>query len=311
MDSATSVANLERRFGIPRLATVIAGHGGLPKVQISSATASGEIYLHGAHVTSWRPTGAEEVLFLSPRSCWLDGKAIRGGVPICFPWFGDKNDDPAAPAHGFVRTRAWQLEAIERDGDAVTVAMFIASDPSTRLWWPGDFRLHFRATFGAKLTLVLELHNVGQAPLRFEEALHCYFAVGDVRSAGVFGLDSVHYLDKTDSYRNKVQNGDVRLTSETDRVYVDTQGPVVLHDPVMRRSIQVAKENSLTTVIWNPWEEKATAMADLGSDAWTQMLCIETSNVLASAVELAPGQSHRMCARVTVNPPGLFGTSGQ
>src|SRR5271165_1880972 len=134
MENTVSITELERRFGIPRIAQVVAGNGGLPKVRITSPAALGEIYLHGAHVASWRPTGAEEVLFISSKSRWQDGIAIRGGVPICFPWFGNKADDPKAPAHGFVRTKSWQLDAISLSGDAVTVSMSTGSDQDTMHW---------------------------------------------------------------------------------------------------------------------------------------------------------------------------------
>jgi len=300
MENSASIAELERRFGIPRIAQVVAGNGGLPKVCVTSPAASGEMYLHGAHVTSWKPAGAEDVLFVSSKSRWQEGIAIRGGVPICFPWFGDKADNPKAPAHGFVRTKSWQLDAISLSGDAVTVSISTGSDEGTMQWWPYDFQLNYHATFGAELSLELEVHNIGAAPFHFAEALHAYHRVGDVRMARLKGLDGVHYLDKTDSYCEKIQQGDAVIASETDRVYLNARSSVELHDPVLRRRISVAKENSLTTVVWNPWADKRKEMADLGDNEWTQMLCIETSNVLGYAVEVAPGQKHRMKAVVRI-----------
>ena len=296
----TDLADLNRRFAIPGIASVILGNGGMPAVQIATPAAAGEMYLHGAHVTSWRPRGVREVLFLSPRSLYQDGKAIRGGVPVCFPWFGDKADDPHAPAHGFVRTKSWHLEALERNGDGVSVSMFTESSNSTQQWWPHSFRLQYRVTFGTDLVLELMVRNTGAHPFRFEEALHAYYKVGDAARAGVSGLNGTHYLDKTDSFREKTQSGDVVITSETDRVYLDTEHALLLKDPVLRRQITVAKENSRTTVVWNPWVEKAKALSDLGADQWSSMLCIEVTNVGSSAVELPPGQQHTMSARVHI-----------
>ena len=295
------IAELDRRFGISGVAQVVAGHGGLAKVRISTPAAAGEMCLHGAHVTSWQPAGAEEVFFVSSRTLWQAGHAIRGGVPICFPWFGNKAGDPRAPDHGFVRTKAWQLESIVQSGGAISVSMSTESGASTRQWWPADFRLVHRATFGAELTLELIMTNTGAAPLRFEEALHAYHNVGDLTKAHVAGLDGTHYLDKTDSYREKAQTGDVVIVAETDRVYLNTAHPLALHDPVLQRRIDVNKENSLTTVIWNPWSEKARTLSDLGEEEWKRMLCIETSNVGESAIALAPGQQHTMKARVAVH----------
>jgi glucose-6-phosphate 1-epimerase len=300
MAAEATIAELDRRFGIPGIAEVAEGKGGLPFVKVTTPVATGEMYLHGGHVTSWKPAGQQDALFVSPHSLWADGHAIRGGVPICFPWFGDKANAPHAPAHGFVRTKSWQLQAIEAEGKAVTVSMFTESDETTKKWWPADFRLVHRATFGPELALELVVTNPGSTSLRFEEAMHAYHKVGEVTQARVSGLDGVSYLDKTDSYREKTQRGDVVIESETDRVYLNTQHALDLQDSVLHRRIQVTKVNSLTTVVWNPWSKKAGDLSDLGVDQWKQMLCIETSNVGDFAVELAAGQQHIMKAVVAL-----------
>jgi glucose-6-phosphate 1-epimerase len=289
-----------RRFEIPGTASVVEGNGGLRKVTITSPEAVGEMYLHGAHVTSWKPVGKEEVLFLSSQSRWEHGRAIRGGVPICFPWFGGKADDSNAPAHGFVRTKAWQLESIAQAGDGVAVSMFTESDEDTKRWWPADFRAVYRVTFGPELRLELVVTNTGKTSLRFEEALHAYHRVGNILNTRVGGLDTVHYIDKTDSNRKKIQHGEIAVVSETDRVYMNTMDAIEMEDPVLRRRTRVAKENSHTTVVWNPWVQKALSLSDFADDEWMQMICIETSNVADFGVELAPGQQHRMTAVVRV-----------
>lgn len=298
MDSA--IAETDRRFEIPGIAQLVEGNGGLPKVRITSPEAAGEMYLHGAHVTSWKPQGAEEVLFLSSRSKFENGKAIRGGVPICFPWFGGKADDPKAPAHGFVRAKEWRLESIKRVGGAVTVSMFTESNQDTKIWWPAEFRLVHRATFGSELGLELEVTNTGRTSLRFEEALHTYHRVGNIKDTRVRGLDAVQYFDKTDSNRKKMQQGEIAIASETDSVYLNTADAVELEDPVLRRRTRIMKENSRTTVVWNPWVEKARSFSDFAEDEWMRMICIEASNVSDFAVELAPGQQHKMKAAVRV-----------
>ena len=295
------IATRYREFEIPGTAQVVEGNGGLPKVHITTPDVIGEMYLHGAHITSWKPDGAEEVLFLSSQSRWEDGRAIRGGIPICFPWFGGKADDPKAPAHGFVRTKSWHLESISEVGNVVTVSMFTESDETTKRWWPAEFRLVYRATFGRELSLELVVSNTGRTSLRFEEALHTYHRVGNISEARLRGLDGVQYLDKTDSNRRKLQHGDIAIASETDRVYLDTRDAIGLNDPVLHRATRVMKENSRTTVIWNPWVDKARELSDLNDNEWPQMLCIETSNVSDCAVDLAPDQEHAMKARVSVS----------
>jgi glucose-6-phosphate 1-epimerase len=296
----TAQARSYGRIVNPDTASVVEGNGGLQKVRITSPEAEGEIYLHGAHVTSWKPAGREEVLFLSSKSLWEDGRAIRGGIPICFPWFGNKSDDPKAPAHGFVRTKAWQLDSIAQAEDGVTVSMFTESGEDTKRWWPAEFHLAYRVTFASELRLELEVTNAGKENLRFEEALHAYHRVENILKARVAGLDTVRFIDKTDSNRKKIQNGEIAVSSETDRIYLDTSGSIDLEDPGMRRRTRVAKDNSRTTVVWNPWVQKAHSMSDLADDEWIQMICIETSNVSEFAVDLAPGEQHRMRAVVRI-----------
>jgi glucose-6-phosphate 1-epimerase len=298
---ARGISESDRRFEIPGIARIVDGNGGLPKVSVSSPEAAGEMYLHGAHVTSWKPAGREEVLFLSSRAQWEDGRAIRGGVPVCFPWFGDKADDPKAPAHGFVRLKTWQLESIARAGSAVTVSMFTESDENTQKWWPAEFRLVHRATFARELSLELEMTNTGRTPLRFEEALHAYHRVGSIEAARVRGLDAVHYLDKTDSDREKVQQGAIVVDSETDRVYLDTTDAIELEDPALHRRTLVSKQNSRTTTVWNPWVRKAHDLSDLGDGEWREFICIETCNAGDFAVALGPGQQYTMKAVVRVS----------
>jgi glucose-6-phosphate 1-epimerase len=294
-----AISESERRLGLPGIAEVLEGNGGMPKVRITSAEAVGEMYLHGAHVTSWRPARGEEMLFLSSRSRWEQGHAIRGGIPICFPWFGAKIDDPKAPAHGFVRTVTWQLESIVLVGEAVMVSMVTESNEATMAWWPAQFRLHYRVTFGSELRLELAVTNTGTTLLRFEEALHTYHRVGNITQARVRGLENVQYLDKTDSNRLKMQRDEIVIESETDRVYLNTIDAIELEDTALGRRTRVTKENSRTTVIWNPWTQKAHSLSDFADDEWRHMFCIETSNVSNFGVDLAPGQHHNLKALVS------------
>ena len=284
----------------PGTAKLCEGNGGMQRVQINSPLGQGEIYLHGAHVTSWKPAGQDEVLFLSTKTRWQEGQAIRGGIPICFPWFRAKADTPAAPAHGFARTRTWQLQSVVETDQGVAVTMATESDAQTLRWWPAEFRLAYRVTFGSDLRLELVCTNTGKTPLRFEEALHTYNRVSDVAHARVQGLDNIAFLDNSDSNKKKTQHGDVAIAAQTDSAYLGTTGDVDLLDPQMRRRIRLRKENSLTTVVWNPWREAAAKMRDLGDGEWTQFLCIEASNIMDSAVNLEPGREHRLAAVLSV-----------
>ncbi len=302
MEMVPGIEELDRRFAIAGIARVVPGHGGLPKVRITAPQAEGEIYLHGAQVTSWKPAGTEEVLFLSSHAQWHEGIAIRGGIPVCFPWFRAKADDPKAPAHGFVRTKAWSLESITCEGKSVAVVMSTVSDDDTRKWWPADFRLVLTTKFESELELELAVTNTGPTPLRFEEALHTYHRVGDVANIRIRGLDGVAYLDNTDSNREKTQRGDLVITKQTDNAYLNTKGDIELDDDGLKRRLRITKGNSLTTVVWNPWREGTRSLSDLGNEEWQQMVCAEVSNVLGFAVDLTPGQQHTMKAVIGVEP---------
>jgi glucose-6-phosphate 1-epimerase len=300
MNRVLTAAELDDQLGIPGVAKVSEGNGALPRVQITGSFGEGEVYLHGAHVTSWKPTGHGEVLFVSTKSRWEDGRAIRGGIPICFPWFRAKADDSQAPAHGFVRTKMWQIESIVEDASGVTVSMFTGSDEGTRRWWPAEFRLVHRVTFGSELRLELTCTNTGTVPLRFEEALHTYNRVANIQEGRVRGLDGVSYLDNTESNKKKVQQGEVTIVSQTDSAYLNTQNQVDLADLNQKRRIRLRKTHSLNTVVWNPWSDGAARLQDLGDGEWRQFLCVEASNILDRAVDLAPGQEHSMMAVLAV-----------
>jgi glucose-6-phosphate 1-epimerase len=301
MQASLSIEELNQRFAIPGMAQITAGNGGLARVSVNTPAATAEIYLHGAHVTSWRPAGGEEMIFLSKQSQWEEGRAIRGGIPVCFPWFRNKLDDPKAPSHGVVRTKAWQLQSVVRDGDAVTVSLSTASDEATRAWWPYDFVLVHRVTVGATLVQELTVSNTGTTPSRFEEALHTYYRVGGAEAVRIQGLDGVAYLDNTDGNREKRQEGDIVFTAPTDRAYGDTTHAVEILDPILRRRIRLEKEHSRSTVVWNPWIAGAHALPDMADDEWRAMACVEASNMRAFGVDLAPGEQHTMKTRICVS----------
>jgi len=284
-----SIADLQR-FAVPGVIRIDEGRGSLPRVSITSELATAEIYLHGAHITQWTPRGAKPVLFMSGKSWFEPGKPIRGGVPVCFPWFGPK---PDSPAHGFARIRSWELEscAVQPDG-AVRAAFRLESDESTA--W---------LTFTVGRTLEMDLDVRAKKAFTFEEALHTYFAVGDVRQATVEGLENTDYLDKVENFKRKTQPPEpIRITGETDRVYLNTTATCVVRDPVIGRTLTIEKAGSGTTVVWNPWIAKAKAMPDFGDDEWPGMLCVETANVGDGAVRLEADAFHRMKVRIRVAP---------
>lgn len=295
------VADLNDRFAIDGIARIVTGDGGLPMVVVTSPAAHGALSLHGGQVTSWVAAGTgADALFVSRQAVWQRGRAIRGGIPVCFPWFGAHPTNPGAPSHGFARLREWQLASIEQHGDGVVVTVEQSSDAASRERWPHDFQLRLRVAFGTTLQVDLTVTNCGSGTFSFEEALHTYFAVADIRSTSVSGLDGARYLDTVGGIREARQQGDVRFEAETDRIYFAT-GEAIIHDPSRPRRITVHKTHSANTVVWNPWVARAKALADFGDDDWTGMLCVETCNVRDAAIVLDAGRSHTMTVAVAVN----------
>jgi glucose-6-phosphate 1-epimerase len=269
-----------------------------PALQIQSPAGTAELYPQfGGHLAAWQPTGQKPVLWLSAKSHFESGKAIRGGVPIIFPWFGPRAGRPDSPAHGFARSMPWTVHRDIKDG----IRMELLSNDATRAHWPFDFALEFTVQLAAELTMQFKVTNTGKEPFKFEEALHTYFSVADVRNISITGLAGVEFIDKVDAFQRKVQgNEPIVITGETDRVYLKTKSTCVVSDPVLARKITVAKENSDATVVWNPWIAKAKAMSDFGDDEWPGMVCVETCNVGDFAISLSPTQSHTMTARLGI-----------
>ncbi|MBB6429847.1 D-hexose-6-phosphate mutarotase [Algisphaera agarilytica] len=287
-----SILERAEEFSLPEALTVQPGEGELPRLRVETDHCSGAQYLHGATVTDWKPAGEEPVLFTSAHAVYRDGKAIRGGVPICFPWFGPHPTDPSAPAHGLVRTIPWRLTQTAQGPAGVETQMVTTLD---------QLHADYRVTFGKQLTLNLTVTNIADTDQTFEAALHTYFRVGDAREVTIAGLEYTRFIDKLQDMKVCDQGEHpVTFTAETDRVYVDTQATCVLNDPVMNRKIKVEKLGSLSTVVWNPWIGKSQSTADFGDDEWTGMCCIESANIGDEAVSLAPGASHTLLVKLSV-----------
>ena len=287
--------DLNKAFAIPGLSFQM-GNGGLVRAVIDAAIAKGELYLQGAHVTSWTPVGQRPVLWLSGQSNFEVGKPIRGGVPICFPWFGPNAKDATQPAHGFARTADWQVTGSRTTPDGAIELHLTTSIDS--------FSLDYYVEFGRELKMTLQTHLSADAasPNTFENALHTYFAVSDVRFISIGGLETASYIDKVDHGLLKQASGEtIQVAGETDRVYLETQSACDLRDMGFDRVIRVSKTGSNSTVVWNPWIDKSKRMADFGDEEWPAMVCIETANVGASRIELAPGESHSTVCTIAIS----------
>jgi glucose-6-phosphate 1-epimerase len=295
---------LNRRFALANHVAFTSGPGDLgPVAEVANRHATATVALQGAHVIAFQPRQEAPVLWVSADSYYKPGKAIRGGMPVCWPWFADHPTDRDKPAHGLVRATPWIVLATEAAEDAATRIQFgIADDERTRALWPHRFDVQLVVTVGTALGVELVVHNPGDQTFLSSGALHSYFTISDIGQAAIHGLDGSTYIDKVDHGARKVQRGPVKIGAETDRVYLDTTAECVIEDPGMRRRIRVAKTGSRSTVVWNPWVAKAASLADFGDDEYPGMVCVETANAGDDVVPVAPSGTHRLQATISTEP---------
>lgn len=266
----------------------------------------------GAQILSYQQAEQPPLIWLSPQAAYQRGQSVRGGVPLCWPWFGDLRRNPQAvqahfhleqaPAHGLVRTLDWELLGIEEEDDAVTLRFAYDTRTQRLEGWPRDAGLTFVVRLAQDLGLSLETHNRGDTPLTLSQALHSYFAVSDVRQVSVEGLQACRYIDTLQDWQELRQQDDLGFSAETDRIYLDTSARLSIIDPGWGRRIHLDSRGSRSAVLWNPWIDKAKRLSQFPDDAWQNMLCIETANVLEDVVQLNAGERHRLELRLSSEP---------
>lgn len=271
---------------------------GLDVIELATPASTCTIALHGAQVLGFAPRGDREWLWVSERASFAAGKALRGGIPICFPWFGPHPAERALPAHGFARTRVWRLAGVDEvDAARIRARLELASDAETARLFPHPFVARLAVTAGDALELAFEVENTGDAPFAFELALHTYFAVSDAAAAAVSGLAGCAYADKVEGGARRTQDGaPIRFTGELDRVY-ESGGPVTLADPAGARSFRIESAGAGSTVVWNPGADKARTLADMSPDGFRGFVCVESGNVADQRVTLPPGGRHETRVR--------------
>lgn len=283
--------------GVPGRVTFLDGRGDLPMLEISTRWSTAEIYLHGAHVTHFKRHGEPPLLFLSQCSRFEPGRPIRGGAPIIFPWFGPRE---GVGQHGFVRNQAWELKKILPAADGgVSVRFRFPKCPEAAMF--PSCLVEYVVTVNEELTLELIVTNLSASdPLEFENCLHTYFTVGDISAVSVTGLQGVSYLDNLANLATRVEpEKAIRFASEVDRVYFDTAAAVEIRDEKLGRVIRVEKDNSASTVVWNPWITKAQQMADFGDAEYRSMVCVESGNVKSNKTILPPGGSSTLKVKLS------------
>jgi len=266
------------------------GTNNIPLVSISNEYGSSSISLLGATLIDWIPPDNIHVIWLSDKSVFKEGKGIRGGIPICWPWFGAHPTQANFPQHGIARTRLWEFTGTHDLPDGTTNAIFTLL-PEVETLWPFNSKLELIVTLGKCLQLKLITHNLGDSPFEITQAFHTYFNIGNINEVSVYGLEGRHYLDKPDNFTEKQQSGPIIFREEVDRVYLDTEDTCIVDDPVLERRIEIKKQGSRSTVVWNPWRDNSEKMSDMTSEGYQTMVCVESTNAAADTRIIKPGHN--------------------
>jgi glucose-6-phosphate 1-epimerase len=286
---------LNQQFGIKDLLQFSLGDNGFVMIDISNQYAKAKISTYAGQIISYQPNGvAEDLFFLSDKVRYQEGKGIRGGVPICWPWFGDDTSGFERPAHGFVRNQQWQVHASEALEDGRTSVTLVTTDSDiTRELWHYEFNLELQIIIGSNLEMTLKTKNTGKQFFTITQALHTYFKVSDVSNVLIKGLVGKPYIDKLDSFAVKQQTEDIIVSDEIDRIYQKAPKQISLTDSGFNRTITISSEGSDTTVVWNPWSTSIENIADLDAESYRNFVCVETANVFTDSLTIIPaGREH-------------------
>ncbi|HEU0282925.1 MAG TPA: D-hexose-6-phosphate mutarotase [Gallionella sp.] len=299
----TTAQQLNAQFGINGQLAFREDVSGLIVAEISSLQATASLCLQGAHLMAWQPRSQSvPVIWLSRDARLAMGKSIRGGVPVCWPWFGAHASESSFSAHGYARTVPWQVieSGVEPNG-AIRLTLRLVESGKTRAQWPYSCALELTVIVGERLRMELSTENTGEADFVISEALHAYFRIGDIGAARVTGLAGCDYWDKVGASTLKSQDGAIHFAGETDRVYINTAAECAIEDDMLKRRVRVAKSGSLSTVVWTPWTAKAGRMGDLGQpDGWREMVCVESANAIDNVVHVAAGTRHTLIVEYRV-----------
>lgn len=266
--------------------------------KVSNDSATAEIALHGAHVLSFTPTGQRAVIWLSPDAIFQEGKALRGGIPICWPWFGAHPTEKSLPSHGFARNRNWEVKSVDLSQANQTILTFELPASHAEQIWKKSVSAELTITIGSTLEVKLTSVNHSAETIEVGSALHTYFNIADIHNVKLTGLEQTRCLDTVSNQEFTTGPSALTVDAQTDLVFYETPATVTIADG--DRQIIVEKENSLTTVVWNPWAELAAGMADFANEGYKHMICVEAVNSFNDLATIAPGSAHSLTQRIYV-----------
>lgn len=303
---AVQQTNEIKRMSTPKVESE--KHGELNCWRITTEHAELLVAQQGAQVLSYQRIGEPPLLWLSDQAIFKQGKSVRAGVPVCWPWFGQLARNPQsvhsmyhageAPAHGLVRGRDWQLLGIDNSGEHVRIEFTLPETRGDLPGWPHNVELTLSIVMGEQLNISLCSYNLDNVPVTISQALHSYFAVSDVREVSVEGVDGLAYVETLADWEQRTQAGNLGFAGETDRIYLQAPDRLSIVDPKWNRRISLTSSGSRSAVIWNPWVDRAAELPDMANDGWQRMLCIETANVWDDVVTLAPGASYSLSVSI-------------
>lgn len=273
-------------------------------LQITSKRSFCEISLFGGQVLSWRPITQEHEVLWKPRvDKYARGRAIRGGVPICWPWFGEHPAKQDFPGHGYARITNWKLTSIDEGLDGVTEVRLILGDSDlASSYWRSGVSLELKVTIGSTLDIELTTHNRGMQEIEFTEGLHTYFHVSDISNVEILGLESADYIDLVNQHESRTQCGAISFDGEVGRIFLENYATCIIKDEGLKRCISIEKSGSKSTAVWNPGLQIASKMDDLGSLGWRNMVCVESANALTDKITLTGNDNHKHHVIYSVSP---------
>lgn len=292
-----SEQQLNDTFAIDGQLTFDSHESGVVIANISNQYGTASLSVYGAHILSYLPKGeTEDVFFVSERANYGQGKAIRGGIPICWPWFAaDDESEQSRQAHGFARNHTWQVtRTAQLDDGSTAISLMLKQSEDTLELWPYEFELAFEVVLGESLSMQLTTHNTSISDVVITQALHSYFNLSDVNTVELSDLDQKHYLDKLTQFSEKTQSGRVSVSGEIDRVYLSPPETVVLSDPGFKREIVMTSAGNHTLVVWNPGPETIKSLRDVDEAAYQNFLCVETANAVVDKILVEPNQTYSL-----------------
>jgi glucose-6-phosphate 1-epimerase len=298
----SNLEQLNTDYGIANKVKFVEGKGGFPVIEIKNEYAQAAISLYGGQVLSFQAvTQTEDLMFVSSQAFYQTGKAIKGGTPICWPWFGNDPQEKGRSSHGFVRNRLWQMrEVISTQDGATKIKMGLVDTEETRKIWNYNFDLAIAITVSNSLTIELITRNTGKQPFSITQALHSYFKIGNIKQVQVLGLEAKDYIDKVDGGKEKTQSGIVTFSEECDRVYLNVPSELIIDDAALKRKIKITAHNSKTAIVWNPGAIVSANMADLGVQDYQYFVCVETANAANEIIEVPTGTEYRLIANYSI-----------